>query len=73
MADFSELTHAVIDGNGKKVIEIVNAGLAEGVEPQALLSEYMIPGMLEVGRIMPTPSNRPRMVDILWQEKITGC
>ena len=52
MADFSELTQAVIDGNGKKVVEMVKAGLDKGSEPQALLSEYMIPGMLEVGRLM---------------------
>lgn len=52
MADFPELTQAVIDGNGKKVIEMVKDGLAEGAKPQSLLSEYMIPGMLEVGRLM---------------------
>lgn len=52
MADFSELTQAVIDGNGKKVVEMVKAGLDKGSEPQALLSEYMIPGMLEVGHLM---------------------
>lgn len=52
MADFSELTQAVIDGNGKKVIEIVNAGLSKGEGPQELLSRHMIPGMLEVGRLM---------------------
>lgn len=52
MSDFPELTQAVIDGNRNKVIEIVNAELDKGVEPQSLLSEYMIPGMLEVGNLM---------------------
>jgi len=52
MTDFSELTQAVIDGNGKKVVELVNVGLAEGSEPQAILSEHMISGMLEVGKLM---------------------
>ena len=52
MSDFPELTQAVIDGNRNKVIEIVNAELEKGVDPQSLLSEYMIPGMLEVGNLM---------------------
>ena len=52
MSDFSELTQAVIDGNGKKVIEIVNAEVDKGATPQSLLSEHMIPGMLEVGNLM---------------------
>jgi 5-methyltetrahydrofolate--homocysteine methyltransferase len=52
MSDFPELTQAVIDGNGKKVIEIVNAELDKGATPQALLSDFMIPGMLEVGNLM---------------------
>jgi 5-methyltetrahydrofolate--homocysteine methyltransferase len=52
MSDFPELTQTVIDGNGKKVIEIVNAELQKGATPQALLSEYLIPGMLEVGNLM---------------------
>jgi len=50
MSDFPELTQAVIDGNRNKVIEIVNAELEKGVAPQSLLSDYMIPGMLEVGK-----------------------
>jgi len=52
MSDFPELTQAVIDGNRNKVIEIVNAELEKGASPQSLLSEYMIPGMLEVGNLM---------------------
>ncbi|MBT8331939.1 MAG: corrinoid protein [Deltaproteobacteria bacterium] len=52
MSDFPELTQAVIDGNGKKVVEIVNTELEKGAAPQALLSDFMIPGMLEVGNLM---------------------
>ena len=52
MSDFPELTQAVIDGNRNKVVEIVNAELDQGVAPQALLSDFMIPGMLEVGNLM---------------------
>jgi len=52
MADFSEMTQAIIDGNRKKVVELVDAALAESVTPQSLLSGHMIPGMLEVGKLM---------------------
>jgi len=52
MSDFPELTQAVIDGNRNKVVEIVNAELEKGTAPQALLSNFMIPGMLEVGDLM---------------------
>lgn len=52
MADFPELTQAVIDGNAKKVLEIVNAELKKNTVPQSLLTNYMIPGMLHVGKLM---------------------
>src|SRR4030042_3545646 len=52
MADFPELTQALIDGNAKKVLEIVNAELKKGATPQSLLTGYMIPGMLHVGKLM---------------------
>ena len=52
MSDFSELTQAVIDGVAKKVVEIVNAELKTGTSPQSLLTDYLIPGMLEVGNLM---------------------
>ena len=52
MADFPELTQAVIDGNAKKVLEIVNVELTKNTAPQSLLTDYMIPGMLHVGQLM---------------------
>jgi 5-methyltetrahydrofolate--homocysteine methyltransferase len=52
MTDFPELTQAVIDGNAKKVLEIVNAELKKNTVPQSLLTDYMIPGMLHVGQLM---------------------
>jgi 5-methyltetrahydrofolate--homocysteine methyltransferase len=52
MGEFGPLTQAVIDGNGKKVIELVNAALAEKATPQAILSGHLIPGMIEVGKLM---------------------
>jgi 5-methyltetrahydrofolate--homocysteine methyltransferase len=52
MGEFAPLTQAVIDGEAKKVIELVKAALAENATPQSILSNYMIPGMLEVGKLM---------------------
>jgi 5-methyltetrahydrofolate--homocysteine methyltransferase len=52
MSDFPELTQAVIDGNRNKVVEIVNAELEKGASPQSLLTNFMIPGMLQVGDLM---------------------
>jgi len=52
MGEFGPLTQAVIDGNGKKVIELVMAALAEKATPQSILSDHMIPGMIEVGKLM---------------------
>jgi methanogenic corrinoid protein MtbC1 len=52
MSDFPELTQAVIDGVGKKVVEMVEADLERGATPQSILTDYLIPGMLEVGNLM---------------------
>ena len=52
MADLTPLKQAVIDGNAKKVLEIVKEALDEKIDPQSLLTDYMIPGMLEVGELM---------------------
>ena len=52
MSDFPELTQAVIDGVGKKVVEMVNANLEKGATPQSILTDFLIPGMLEVGNLM---------------------
>jgi 5-methyltetrahydrofolate--homocysteine methyltransferase len=52
MAEFGPLTQAVIDGNGKKVIELVNKALEEKALPQSILANYLIPGMVEVGKLM---------------------
>jgi len=52
MGEFGPLTQAVIDGNGKKVIELVNNALAEKASPQSILTDHLIPGMIEVGKLM---------------------
>lgn len=52
MADLASLKQAVIDGNKNKVLEIVQAAVDEGVDAQSILTDHMIPGMLEVGDLM---------------------
>jgi len=52
MVDLGGLKQAVIDGNRNKVVEFVKAALADHMEPQGLLTNHMIPGMLEVGKLM---------------------
>lgn len=52
MGEFGPLTQAVIDGNKKKVIELVNEILAKKATPQSILAEHLIPGMIEVGKLM---------------------
>jgi len=52
MGEIGELKQAVIDGEGKKVVELVNAALAEGLTPQSILTNHLIPGMVEVGQLM---------------------
>ena len=50
MAEFKELYDAIIAGNAPKAEEVTNAALGQGVEPSALLNDYMIPAMDEVGQ-----------------------
>ena len=52
MADLAFLKKAVIDGNRNKVVELVKAALADNMDPKRILSEHMIPGMVEVGNLM---------------------
>jgi 5-methyltetrahydrofolate--homocysteine methyltransferase len=50
MQDLKELYNAVLEGNAKLAKSITEAALAEGVDPQKLVSSYMIPAMDEAGR-----------------------
>jgi len=52
MVDLAPLKQAVIDGNRNLVVELVEAALGDKIGPQQLLSEHLIPGMLEVGSLM---------------------
>lgn len=50
MSDLSKLTEAILNGNSKMAVAVTQEALAENVNPQDLVTKYMIPAMDEVGR-----------------------
>lgn len=50
MADLKQLYDAILTGNFKTARAVTEKALAEGIDPQALVQEHMIPAMNEVGR-----------------------
>jgi len=52
MTDLQQLYTAILEGNAPAAKSTVQAALDEGVDPQELLSKYMIPAMDEVGRLI---------------------
>jgi len=49
--NFSPLAQGVIDGNLDSVLDTVQRCLAEGISPQIIMDEHLIPAMSEVGRL----------------------
>ncbi len=47
--DLDQLYFAIVDGNAKAAAAITKEAVAANVEPQTLLTDYMIPAMDEVG------------------------
>ena len=50
MQDLKKLFEAVLEGDAKASKTITETAIAEGVNPQTLVSDYMIPAMDEAGR-----------------------
>ncbi|MBI4027286.1 MAG: corrinoid protein [Verrucomicrobia bacterium] len=50
MQDLKQLYNAVLEGNAKAAKTVTEQALAEGTDPQTLVTKYMIPAMDEVGR-----------------------
>lgn len=50
MQDLKQLYQAVLEGNAKLAKSTTETALAAGVDPQKLVSEFMIPAMDEAGR-----------------------
>jgi 5-methyltetrahydrofolate--homocysteine methyltransferase len=49
MEDLEKLYDAIVEGNAKAAASLTQAAVVAGVDPQVILSEYMIPAMDEVG------------------------
>jgi 5-methyltetrahydrofolate--homocysteine methyltransferase len=50
MADLQKLHDAIINGDAKSSAAVAKEALAEGHEPLAIVTNYMVPAMDEVGR-----------------------
>jgi 5-methyltetrahydrofolate--homocysteine methyltransferase len=50
MEDLKQLYDAIVDGNAGKAKTLATSAIADGVDPQEILNQYMIPAMDEVGR-----------------------
>jgi corrinoid protein of di/trimethylamine methyltransferase len=50
MPDLTKLTDAILNGDAKGAVTIAKEALDEKVDPQELVSRYMIPAMDEMGR-----------------------
>lgn len=50
MSDLSKLTEAILNGDSRAAVAVTQEALAEKVDPQELVTNYMIPAMDEVGR-----------------------
>lgn len=50
MADLSKLTEAILKGDARTSVAVTQEALAAKVDPQELVTKYMIPAMDEVGR-----------------------
>ncbi len=50
MANLSELYDAILSGQKDKAVEVTKAAIAEGIDPQEVVTKHMIPAMDEVGK-----------------------
>jgi len=48
--ELTKLYDAILIGNAAAALEVTEAALASGVDPQSLVMDYMVPAMDEVGR-----------------------
>jgi 5-methyltetrahydrofolate--homocysteine methyltransferase len=51
VVDLNELHDAIVDGDAKTTLKIVQAAVAEHVPAATLINEAMIPAMAEIGRL----------------------
>jgi 5-methyltetrahydrofolate--homocysteine methyltransferase len=51
MAEHSKLYDAILNGDEKMALQLTKEALNQGADPSALISQWMIPAMDEVGRL----------------------
>jgi len=51
MAELKALHDAILTGNTKEAVAVTQTAIAEGADPQELISKCMVPAMDEVGRL----------------------
>src|SRR5512139_1786644 len=51
MPDFSRLYDAILNGDDRMAIQLINEALQEKADPAELITKGMIPAMDEVGRL----------------------
>lgn len=49
MANLDGLYEAIVNGKLEQAVDVTNAAIAEGVEPQIIINDYMVKGMEEIG------------------------
>lgn len=49
MAELNGLYEAILNGKLEQAVEVTNAAIAEGIDPQIVINEYMVRGMEEIG------------------------
>ena len=49
MTDLNQLYEAILGGKLEPAIEITNKAVAEGVDPQSIINDYMVKAMEEIG------------------------
>lgn len=49
MTDLNRLYEAIVGGNLEQAVEVVNAAIAENIDPQNIINDYMVKGMEEIG------------------------
>ena len=49
MVNLNELQEAIVAGKLEVTVELAENAIKEGIEPQQIITDYMIPGMKEIG------------------------
>lgn len=50
MTNLQELSDAIVAGHLEPAVELTRQALDEGVDPQSIISDYMIPAMQRIGQ-----------------------